>query len=822
MISLDAPAQVWTDALPVGNGTLGAMVFGRTATERLQINHDSCWSGWPNLDPIAPLLPPGEGPEQLRIARQAALAGDIAAAEAAVQLLQSGNNQAYQPLVDLWISSPGAGKVTEYQRALDLRDGVARHSFTRGGIQHRQRVIASFPDQVLVIERTSSEPIDLTITLGSLRPWLVAPEPARPAESSDNTVLASVRMPGRQEVDWSATPPTTFTSDAQQGVTAVIGWRAQSDGDVNLIDGELKVTQATVVQVLLTVGTDAPVPGATAFDPALRGNLDALTQTVVATLDAATAVSRELVARHLEDHHDLMDRVTLDLGPEPSGPSGEAPTTQERLVAVANGEDDPNLAALAFEFGRYLLVAGSRPGSRPANLQGIWNDQLTPPWRSNYTVNINLEMNYSGVLAAGLPECNTPLLDWLPVLAASGQRVARELYDLPGWTSHHNSDVWGFALPTGHGTDQPSWSFWPLGGVWLARHIADHDDFTADDDALTAGWPILVGAAEFALAWLIDLPDGSLGTAPSTSPENTYLLPDGSAAHLGTSTTADLAMIRELLEVMVGLAPRAEAIGLDGQASVMAAARDALDRLPRERILPDGRLAEWAPNPATGRDETDAEPLHRHTSHLYRVFPGHGIDPDTTPELATAALATLAGRGPHSTGWALAWRIALNARLQHGEGVAAGIHAFLHPVDAAPGQVPDPLAETGISSGHTGGAHRTLLCAHPPFQIDGNYGFVAGVLEALVQGHRILPDGVREVHLLPAAPPSWQEGNVRGVRLRGGWSIDLVWREGEPTSAVVTSLRGESPRELDLRWKAGGQTHRRRITVGDAPVSVTF
>lgn len=741
----DSPADLWTDALPLGNGRLGAMVFGGVAVERLQLNDDTCWSGAPRSG-SAP-----DGPAALAAARDALARDDVREAERQVQRLQGGFVQAYQPLVDLWLEQDEAA-ADGYERWLRLDEGVAGQSWASG----TQEVFVSRPASVVVVHRTWSG--------GPVRVRVTSEHPLDDPAGDGPRWSATLRLPSDAPPDY--VPGTHVVRDRTPGtsITAAVALHVVTDGVVGGGPDGLRVDDATWVTLIVATATDYTGP-----TTRLHGNATALRAQAAATAAAAAARgTTALRAEHVADHAHLVGRVALDL---PSAAS-DLPT-DERLRRHAAGQPDPGLAALAFHYGRYLLVAGSRPGTLPTTLQGIWNDAVRPPWSSNYTININTEMNYWPALTTDLAECHEPLLRWLGDLAAAGTHTATDLYGLRGWVAHHNSDAWAFTEPVGDGTSDPTWSFWPFGGVWLARHLVDHADFTGDLVAPA----VLHGAARFLLDWLVELPDGTLGTRPATSPENVFVAPDGRPAALSTSTTADLAMARDLLESVVRLG---------GPADLVAQAQAALVRLPAERVAPDGRIAEWLD------DVADAEPEHRHQSHLFRVHPGTSIDPDQAPDLARAALATLDARGPDSTGWSLAWRLNLRARLRDPAGAEAMVDAFLRP------------------AGSGAGVYRNLFCAHPPFQVDGNLGFTAGVAELLLQSHRTV-GSLRELHLLPTLPPSWTVGSVRGLRARGGVSVDLVW-----SAHALTGARLVADRDASVLVRHGGTTRRVDLRAGEA------
>ncbi len=805
-----APARRWTEALPVGNGRLGAMVFGGTGTERLQINDDTCWSGAPHRR-TGRELAAGDGPALLAEARAHLAAGQVRAAERTLAQLQFGGTQAYQPLVDLRLTQvdPSGGRALTgpdpgtYTRRLDLANALATHHFTRDGARHEQTVWASAVDQVLVLHRRASAPHTTRVVLDSPHPSATVRFHSGDQPGAAG-VEAQVPMPSRP-VEQGEDPGDPRRYPERGGtVTALVGARLLTDGTVTADGDGLLVREATDLVLLLATATDYVDPSTSP-----HADLDTLRTELDARLDALRRRVREdggteaLRDAHSRDHRRLFDRVRLRLGP--SGGAEDTPDTRtdapeptparrrpadlptdERLRRHAAGEPDPGLAALAFHFGRYLLIASSRPGSLPSTLQGIWNDSLTPPWRSNYTTNINLEMNYWPAEVTHLPECHQPLIDWLDHLRRRGTQVAGHVYGLPGWAAHHNSDAWAFADAVGEGADDPAWSFWPLGAAWLCLQVWDHYDFTRDLGFLTTtGWPLVRSATEFVLAWLVENPDGTLGTAPATSPENRYLAGDGESAAVATSTTSDLAIIHNILtaglRMTTALGDQATAEDQDW----VRRARAALRRLPGERVGPDGRLAEWS------ADVTDAEPGHRHTSHLVGVFPGTRIDPERTPTLAAAALRTLDARGPDSTGWALAWRVALRARLRDAAGAADLLRRYLTPLRE---DAPD-TPTTSVP----GGVYPNLFCAHPPFQIDGNFGVTAAVAELLLQSH-LSSEDLTVVDLLPALPTAWSSGEFAGLRARGAVTVEASWRDGRLVRAAVTS---DADRRVLVRWPAG-------------------
>lgn len=750
------PARRWTDAVPLGNGSLGAMCFAGTASDRFQLNDDRAWSGTP-LSAAGSRRPEVDGPAVIAQVRTCLARGDVATAEKLMQTLQFGHSQSFQPVADLWIDDLDDTSAAGYERTLDLGDAVAAHRWADGAIT--QEAFVSHPARVLVIRRRcAAGPLNVAVRLAAAHPgarWEVAGPALRLVQR-----LPSEVFPMHEDV----AQPVFYDDTPGASGTVLTAVRVETDGVVSAGEGVLRVTGATTLLLLVACTTDIDP------DKGVHGRESLLEATVAARLDAAARRPFDVLrAEHVEDHRALFDRTHLEL-PAPAEALGLA--TDERVRRNAVHGDDPGLAGLLFAYGRYLMIAGSRPGTSPLNLQGIWNDKVRPAWSSNYTTNINLEMNYWLAGPGNLAECAEPLHEWLHRLSARGAVVARDLYGADGWVAHHNSDLWGFALPAGEGHGDPCWSAWQLGGAWLAQHLWERWAFGGDLGRLERDWPVIRGAAQFCLGWLVEDEDGALGTCPSTSPENTFRLPDGTAASVSRSTTSDVVLLRELfgrcLQVL-------SLLGIEDD-DFAARLRDALHRLPHLRVAADGRIAEWS------LDVPDAEPTHRHQSHLIGFHPGALVDVDRDPALAEAARTTLAARGPRSTGWSLAWRLCLHARLRDPAAARAAIAAFLAPMADDASDEPSMTAPSGI--------YRNLFCAHPPFQLDGNLGFAAGVVELLLQSQH------GEIHLLPCLPPGWDHGTATGLRARPGVTVDLTWTDRAVQAVRLTTDR---PQEVVVR-----------------------
>ena len=718
-----APAGAWTEALPIGNGRLGAMVFGGVRRERLQLNEDTLWTGSPysQANPDAQV--------HLRDVRSLIFDHRYAEAEELADRHLMGRplkQMSFQPLADLWIEQEIADEVVGYRRSLDIGTALATTRFMAGGIEFEREVFATAVDGLIVLRLGASEPQSLSFVL------------ALSSEQEDVTLspdTSGILLRGRNRNAEGVPGGLSFSARALVRL---------SGGRVDPAARGLQVTGADDVVIL--------VDAATSFQSFrnVGGHPHAAIDRRLTS--AARKSWTDLRAAHIAEHQRLFGRLSIEL----EGTSRDELPTNQRIAANAR-EADPGLAALYVQFARYLMISCSRPGTQAANLQGIWNDKIEPPWGSKYTANINLQMNYWLPDPANLGECMEPLIRLVEDVSQTGREIATVHYGARGWVLHHNTDLWRAAGPI----DGAQWGLWPMGGAWLCVQLWDHAVFGGRPAELVRRiYPLIAGAVRFVLDILVTLPGTEfLVTSPSVSPENHH--PHGSSLCAGPAM--DRQIIRDLIDAF-----EAAAAQLNIDNALVEEARRARQRLPSDRVGGAGQLQEWLDD----WDMAAPEIHHRHVSHLYGLYPSQQIHPDRTPGLTQAAQRSLEIRGDDATGWGIGWRINLWARLRDGDHAHGLVQRLLSPDRTYP----------------------NMFDAHPPFQIDGNFGGAAGILEMLVQSDE------ESVHLLPALPRAWPDGRLHGVRCRGALTVDLDWRNSQLSSCTIVS---ERDRQLMVR---SGQT----------------